>query len=91
MAIHRLSLVKLFARHALQWLRQSLTVLHRLWLEITGAVFLGLAIFAAPSAVREWRVYQQGGSVGRLASTILFMAMMVGFGVYSFLRARRIR
>ena len=91
MAASQTSLITLFLRHALQWLRQVVRILHRLWLEVTGALFLGLAVFAAPAVVREWRAYQQGGSWLRLSSTILFIGMMVAFGVYSFWKARRIR
>ena len=91
MAASQISLLSLFFRHALQWLQQAGRVLHRLWLEVTGALFLGLAAFAAPAVVREWRAYQQGGSWSRLLSTILFIGMMVAFGVYSFWKARRIR
>ena len=91
MVASRPSIIFLFLRHALQWLRQVVRILHRLWLEVTGALFLGLAVFAAPAAVREWRAYQQGASWLRLSSTIVFIGMMVAFGVYSFWKSRRIR
>ena len=91
MAASWTSLISLFLRHAIQWLQQAGRILHRLWLEVTGALFLGLAAFAAPAAVREWRAYQQDGSWLRLLSTILFIGMMLAFGVYSFWKARRIR
>ena len=85
------SLTSLFLRHAWQWLRSAARILHRLWLEVTGALFLGLAAFAVPSILREWRAYQAGGPLWKPLSGILFLCMMAGFGVYSFLKARRLR
>ncbi|MBI4460542.1 MAG: hypothetical protein HY648_10860 [Acidobacteria bacterium] len=91
MAEARPSLIPLFFRHFLQWLLQAGRILNRLWLEMTGALFLGLGAFAIPAAVREWRAYQGGGSLTRLSSTILFIGMMLSFGVYSFWKSRRTR
>ncbi|MCZ6491390.1 MAG: hypothetical protein O7A06_12775 [Acidobacteria bacterium] len=65
--------------------------MRRLWLEVTGAIFLALAIFAAPSILRQWRAYQEGASVLYLLAVIFFTAMMAGFGVYSFWKSRRYR
>lgn len=87
----RAGLTKLFLRYAYEWLRGSLQVLHRLWLEVTGAIFLGLAAFAIPSALREWRAFQGGGHWWKPLSAAVFIVMMVSFGVYSFLKARRLR
>lgn len=82
---------QLAIRYALQWLRQSARILHRLWLEVSGAIFFGLAFFGLPSALREWRAYQAGGTAWKLAAAIVFMVTMTAFGIYSFLRARRLR
>ena len=87
----RSSLTSLFLRHAWQWLRGAARILHRLWLEVTGVMFLGLAAFAVPSILREWRSYQGGGPLWKPLSGVLFLCMMAGFGVYSFLKARRLR
>ncbi|MBI4463144.1 MAG: hypothetical protein HY647_00435 [Acidobacteria bacterium] len=73
------------------WLRKVGVTLHQLWLEITGALFLGMGALAAPSAWKEWHAYQHGGSLWRPLIVALFMVMAVGFGVFSFLRARRMR
>ncbi len=81
----------LFIRHAARTLFHSGKILHRLWLEVTGAVFLGLAIIAAASILRQWRAYQEGASVIQPLAVIFFTAMMVGFGVYSFWKSRRYR
>ncbi len=91
MAILPSGIRSLFIRHAARTLFHSGRILHRLWLEVTGAVFLGLAILAAPSVPRHWRAYQEGASVLQPLAVIFFLAMMVGFGVYSFWKARRYR
>ena len=87
----RAGITQLFFRHAFSWLRSSLQVLHQLWLEVTGAVFFGLAVFGVPSVLKEWRAYQSGGSLWKPAAAVLFVFMMGCFGVYSFLKARRLR
>ncbi len=81
----------LFIRHAARTLFHSGKIMRRLWLEVTGAIFLAMAIFAAPSILRQWRAYQEGASVLQPLAVIFFLAMMVGFGVYSFWKARRYR
>ena len=81
----------LFLEHLWRFLRTAVRILHRLWLEITGAIFLGLAAFGGLSAVREWRAYQAGGALWEFLLALLFAIMMGGFGVYSFFRARRFR
>ena len=70
-------------------MRTALRILHRLWLEITGAIFLGLAGFGGLSAWKEWRSLQAGGTMWEFLLALLFVIMMGGFGIYSFLRARR--
>ncbi len=91
MAILPPGIRSLFIRHAARTLFHSGKILRRLWLEVTGAVFLGLAILAAFSILRQWRAYQEGASVLQPLAVTLFSAMMVGFGIYSFWKARRYR
>lgn len=81
----------LLIRHAAQWMVKSGKILHRLWLEVIGAVFLALAISAVPSVLREWRAYQDGASVLHLLAVLFFLVMMASFGVYSFVKSRRYR
>lgn len=87
----RPSPISLFFHFVATWLRDALRTLRVLWLEVTGGIFIGLALFGVPSAAREWRIYQEGGTWHRLASVVVFLAMMAVFGVYSFWRARRMR
>ncbi|MGH9784907.1 MAG: hypothetical protein ACRD88_12060 [Terriglobia bacterium] len=91
MASSRVSLGTLLVRHGLQWFSEVIKVLRRLWLEVTGTVFLAMALFGVAAAVREWRVLGQDDSLFRFATTIFFIVMMGGFGVYSFWKARRLR
>ena len=66
-------------------------VLHRLWLEVTGTLFLGLAAIGALSALREWRQYEAGAPPWEFLLALAFVIMMGSFGIYSFFRARRLR
>ena len=91
MASVRVPLSTLLVRLVLQWFGEVLRVLRRLWLEVTGTVFLAMAVFGVAAAVREWRTLDPGDSLLRFATTIFFIAMMGGFAVYSFLKARRLR
>ena len=91
MASSRVSLSTLLVRHGLQWFSEVIRVLRRLWLEVTGTVFLALAVFGVAGAIREWRVLEQGNSPLRFATTIFFIAMMGGFAAYSFWKARKLR
>ena len=91
MAFVRASLMQLVYRHGLQWFGEVIKTLRRLWLEVTGTVFLALAFYAGAGTLREWRAYEGGGSLWRLGSSLFVMVMMLAFGVYSFWKARRIR
>ena len=91
MAFVRASLMQLLYRHGLQWFGEVIKTLRRLWLEVTGTVFLALAFYAGAGTLREWRAFEQGGSLWRLGSSLFVLVMMLAFGVYSFWKARRIR
>ena len=78
-------------QHAWKTLQNMGRILHRLWLEITGAVFLGMAAFGSFSLWKEWRSYQAGGELWKLVAALTFVIFMAGFGLHSFLRARRLR
>ena len=77
--------------HALQWLGQVWRSLRQLWLETTGSLFLCLSAMAIPSALKEWRRYAQSGSPWRFLVVVVFMTMTVSFGIFSFVRSRRMR
>lgn len=62
-----------------------------LWNEVIGFVFLALAVWAIPSTLRAVREFDgDAESFFRILLAGLFFVLMVGFGVASFRRARRI-
>jgi hypothetical protein len=62
-------------------------VLHQLWLEVTGFVFLALALIGAGAFVREYTRYQAGQTTsGRVLVAIVFTLTFGWFGVSSFWR-----
>jgi hypothetical protein len=64
--------------------------LHELWLEVTGVLFLAMAVFGAVALVHEYSQYETGhATAGRLAVVICFTAAFTWFGVSSFWRVRR--
>ena len=58
---------------------------------LVGFFFIVLALWATPSAIRSLRALDQpDGSVFRAVLSLIFAGLMLGFAVYSFLRARKI-
>jgi hypothetical protein len=65
-------------------------VLHQLWLEVTGFVFLALAAFGGIALSREFAKYQAGKTgPGRVIIAVCFCLTFGYFGVSSFWRVRR--
>jgi hypothetical protein len=61
-----------------------------LWNQIIGFVFLVLTIWALPRCISNVREFDgQVESLFRLLLSGLFVVIMGGFGIYSFLRARK--
>ncbi len=88
MKIDKHSKVGRFLEHVVPGVVRPLRVL---WNEIIGFVFLCLAAWAVPSAIRNVRsLHAEQVGVGRAALSIGFFALMAYFGISSFLRARRI-
>ena len=64
-------------------------VLHQLWLEVTGIVFLIMALSFAGASVKEYGKYHAGqAGLGRVAIAICFAVTFAWFGVSSFWRVR---
>ena len=61
--------------------------IHILWNQVIGFFFIVLALLPIHSIVRDWG---RDDSTPRLALEIPFALIMAGFGVHSFLRARKI-
>ena len=65
-------------------------VLHSLWLEVTGFLFLVLAVIGAGATVREYHRFLTGTAPrGRVVLGVVFTLLFLYFGVESFLRSRR--
>ncbi|HEX3822477.1 MAG TPA: hypothetical protein VHW45_19250 [Candidatus Sulfotelmatobacter sp.] len=65
-------------------------VLHQLWLEVMGVIFLVMALTFASGAVREYGKYHAGQTgPGRLGIAVLFAATFTWFGLSSFWRVRQ--
>lgn len=60
-------------------------VLRRLWHEMTGFLFLCLAVIGGAEVMRKWNTHE----TGKLAVAAAFAAMFGYFGVSSFWRAKR--
>ena len=63
-------------------------VVHVLWLEVAGLLFLLLALVGAGAAVREYRHGSSAGS-GKMLLAASFAAIFAYFGASSFWRASR--
>ncbi len=65
-------------------------VAHSLWLEVTGFLFLVLAVIGGGAAFREYRHYAAGTtSSGRVALAAIFTLLFLYFGLNSFWRSGR--
>lgn len=65
-------------------------VAHVLWLEVTGFLFLVLAVVGAGAAFREYARYTRGGTgLGKVAVAAVFALIFVYFGVNSLWRSRK--
>ena len=67
-------------------------VLHVLWLEVTGFIFLTLGVIGAAAGVREFYKAPGGGpNLNKVYAAGLFAALFAYFGITSFWRARKKR
>lgn len=80
------------ARGATTAARAFGAVLHQLWLEVIGLVFLAMAGVGAVAAVREYLKYEAGrATASRVVVAICFTLTFAWFGVSSFLRVGKKR
>ncbi|MDP9055218.1 MAG: hypothetical protein M3N93_13110 [Acidobacteriota bacterium] len=72
-----------FVKHVLP---AALKPVHSLWHEVLGFIFLVVA------AVAAWKVVRHSGSMGpvQLALIVPLIVVTTGYGISSFLKARRI-
>jgi hypothetical protein len=65
-------------------------VLHQLWLEVTGLVFLVMAASGGAEVAHEWAKYQAGKEgFGRVAVAICFTVTFAWFGLSSFWKVKQ--
>ena len=82
--------VRAFYRAGDVTVRHTGRVARVLWLEVTGFMFLSLAVIGAAAGFREYRHYARGQSgMGKMIVAAVFTVMFVYFGVNSFWRSRR--
>ena len=84
--------VRAFYRAGDVTVRHTGRVARVLWLEVTGFLFLCLAVVGAAAGFREYRHYLRGETgFGKVAVAAAFTLMFLYFGVNSFWRSRRPR
>ncbi len=77
-----------FLKHVLPAVIRPLRVL---WNQIIGFVFLVLAVWSVPRAVRSVREFSGNPeSLVHLLLSGIFVALMGGFSIYSFWRAHKV-
>ena len=65
-------------------------VLHQLWLEMVGVLFLVMALSLTSASIKEYSKYHAGqAGVGRFATTLAFAVTFAWFGVTSFWRVHK--
>ncbi len=65
-------------------------VLHQLWLEVTGVVFLIMALSLGAGSVREYGKYHAGqAGPGRMALAVCCTVIFAWFGVSSFWKVKK--
>ena len=92
---HRYVAKRSLVSHGSEFLRhvvpQVIRPLRSLWHEVIGFLFLSLAFLGGVSGVRKARNFDGSPEIlFQLIVTALFVLLMGGFGLSSFLRARKI-
>ena len=65
-------------------------VVHLLWLEVTGVIFLVMALSFGGATFKEYGKYHAGQvGPGRVEAALLFTVLFAWFGLSSFWRVRR--
>jgi hypothetical protein len=82
--------VRAFYKAGSVTLRSVSRVLHVLWLEVAGLLFLSLAFFGAVAAIREYHRHLAGmAPLGKVWLAAGFAVLFAYFGVSSFWRSRK--
>jgi hypothetical protein len=82
--------IRAFYRAGDVTVRHTGRVARILWLEVTGFMFLCLAVVGAAAGFREYRHYARGqAGFSKVAVAAVFTLMFLYFGVNSFWKSRR--
>jgi hypothetical protein len=82
--------VRAFYRAGTVTFRSIARVVHVLWLEVTGLLFLFLAVVGGGAAIRQYHRYQTGSSgVGKVVLAGAFALIFAYFGLSSFWSSRK--
>lgn len=82
------TLVKQFAGTVIPGIMKPLRVM---WNEMIGFVFIVFAVLIMGSTLRKWNDFDDSASsLGLMAASFFFFLVMLSYGIYSFLRARKI-
>lgn len=82
--------VRAFYRAGDVTVRHTGRVARVLWLEVTGFLFLCLAVIGAAAGFREYHHYARGEvGPGKMVVAAVFTLMFVYFGVNSFWQSRK--
>jgi hypothetical protein len=83
--------IRAFYRAGDVTVRHTGRVARVLWLEVTGFLFLSLALVGAAAGFREYRLYARGQvGFGKVAVAAVFTLMFLYFGANSFWRSRKL-
>lgn len=81
--------VRAFYRAGSTTFRSIGRVLHVLWLEVTGLLFLALAVIGGGAAVRGFQRHSAGTGFAKPALAAAFALVFAYFGVSSFWKSRK--
>jgi len=73
-----------FAKHVVPAIVKPM---HSLWHEVIGFIFCCLAVFFGARTLRSW---QRGDSAFMMIGGVICFVILLGYGISSFLRARKI-
>ena len=81
-------MIRKFLKHVVPGVMKPMQIV---WNQVIGFFFIVLAVRTVPSLIRAWREFDgEGKDFFRLGLTLAFGLIMAGYGIFSFLRARKI-
>lgn len=78
------AVAKKFVQHVMPGVIRPI---HILWNQVIGFVFIVLALLPAHAIWRDWG---KSDTAPRLVLELIFAVLMAGYGIHSFLKARKI-